>query len=552
MGSGPDVLIEALNRVAADPTAWDALIDVLPAESEPDAEPLGGLAVDHARAAAAVRRLPDEGVDGPTSPAIGWLLLSSKGRVLADNGAGLQALSGLAEVGAAQRLRWRRQSNELLAAAAIRRALATGAQIALRLERGRGASPVYGLASPPTLWPALLRGLGASDLAGAACLMFPSADQENRLSSLLRGSFGLTDAEAGLAQRLSDGQTLLEIAAELQVSPHTVRNHLRAVFDKMGVKRQGDLIRALSQLASLGPVLSPSDASADPLVDAPPLRLIRLSDGRRLSYRDYGDPRGRCLVSLHEGLGSSLPPPGAEFLARRLGLRVLAVDRPGFGLSDPRPDYRFETVSQDLAEILTRLAVRDIAVLGIATGAIHALHLAQTMGGRVRLALLATPHAPVRRPPADNAFQALRRRLEAQPLVAEALFAIVRARRSPRLARRMLERAAAASPGDQTMLSANPWFANYISACVGEALAVSTRGPVDELAAFRAAFGAPFPVLAAPVEAWCGAEDIIAPAGLFKSWVGTAATVRPIEGAGYLMAGARWSDLVTRVRTAWD
>lgn len=552
MRSGPDVLIEALNRVAAEPSAWDALIEALPADPGPDADVLGALAVEHARAAAALRRLPDEGVDARPGSAIGWIVISHRGRVLADNGSGIRAIADLIELDPAQRLKWRRHSNALLVAAAARRALLVGGQVAVRLERGRNEASLYGLAGPPSLWPALTRGLAATDLAGAVCLVFPSTDQDDRLSNLLRGSFGLTEAETRLAQRLSDGLSLRQIADEFAVSPHTVRNHLRAVFDKVGVQRQGDLIRALSQLASLGSVLAPVGTGGGLFDDAPSLRLIRLPDGRRLYYRDYGDPQGRPLISLHEGLGSSLPAPGADTLARGLGLRIIAPDRPGYGLSDPRADYSFDSVADDLSYLVARLAVRDAAAIGVATGAVHALYLAKAVGHQMRIAVLASPQALIARPPADNPFQAMRRRLESQPLIAEAVMSIVRLRHSPAMAHRMLDRVAAASPGDRAVLASTPWAADYVSASASEALAVSTRGPIADLAAFRAALGTPFPQLSARVEAWCGAEDVVASPAQFALWAGAAAEVHRVEGVGHLLPLGHWSDLLRRARSAWD
>lgn len=55
--------------------------------------------------------------------------------------------------------------------------------------------------------------------------------------------FGLTPAEQRLMQYLASGGRLSDAAREFGVSPHTVRNQLRAVFEKSGVQRQSDLTR---------------------------------------------------------------------------------------------------------------------------------------------------------------------------------------------------------------------------------------------------------------------------------------------------------------------
>ena len=53
----------------------------------------------------------------------------------------------------------------------------------------------------------------------------------------------LTSREWAVLTRLLDGQRVSAIAADLFVSPSTVRNHLSSIYAKLGVHRQVDLIR---------------------------------------------------------------------------------------------------------------------------------------------------------------------------------------------------------------------------------------------------------------------------------------------------------------------
>jgi DNA-binding CsgD family transcriptional regulator len=55
----------------------------------------------------------------------------------------------------------------------------------------------------------------------------------------------LTSRELAVLTRLLDGQRVPAIAAELFVSPSTVRNHLSSIYAKLGVHGQVDLIRLL-------------------------------------------------------------------------------------------------------------------------------------------------------------------------------------------------------------------------------------------------------------------------------------------------------------------
>jgi len=120
-------------------------------------------------------------------------------------------------------------------------------------------------------------------------------------------------------------------------------------------------------------------------------RYFEVAGGRRIHAIEVGD--GTPLVLLH---GSG--PTALQFLPlleRLTGVRAIAVDRPGFGLSDPidRPseDYRQAAVeSVDL--ILDSLGLTETALLGNSAGGTWALWYALAHPDRVtRLVLLGAP-----------------------------------------------------------------------------------------------------------------------------------------------------------------
>ena len=59
----------------------------------------------------------------------------------------------------------------------------------------------------------------------------------------------------------------------------------------------------------------------------------RLPDGRRVGYADYGDPDGFPVFALHGTPGSRTMFRLADASAALKGLRLIAPDRPGYGLS---------------------------------------------------------------------------------------------------------------------------------------------------------------------------------------------------------------------------
>lgn len=66
---------------------------------------------------------------------------------------------------------------------------------------------------------------------------------------LLQAHYGLTAAEANVALKLVAGLTPQEAADELGVSPTTVRNQIAAILNKMGVRRQAELVAVICRLA---------------------------------------------------------------------------------------------------------------------------------------------------------------------------------------------------------------------------------------------------------------------------------------------------------------
>jgi DNA-binding CsgD family transcriptional regulator len=66
---------------------------------------------------------------------------------------------------------------------------------------------------------------------------------------MLRKVFELTPAQARLAETLATGSSLETAAIELGVTVETARNHLKAIFNRTGTHRQGELVALLNKLS---------------------------------------------------------------------------------------------------------------------------------------------------------------------------------------------------------------------------------------------------------------------------------------------------------------
>ena len=131
---------------------------------------------------------------------------------------------------------------------------------------------------------------------------------------------------------------------------------------------------------------------------AEPAQTVLLRDGRVLAFCSYGDLDGRPMIYFHGGGSSRLEPAYADRYAARNRIRLIAIDRPGYGRSTPRQDYRFETVASDVLELADTLRLDRFAVAGMSAGAGFALHLARLAATRVSAVALINPSPDTRHP----------------------------------------------------------------------------------------------------------------------------------------------------------
>jgi DNA-binding CsgD family transcriptional regulator len=87
--------------------------------------------------------------------------------------------------------------------------------------------------------------LRASTLSGAGSPRIAVTIEPARahdLAPLVADAYALTDRERAVTQLVAHGLATAAIAARLYISPWTVQDHLKSIFDKVGVSTRGELV----------------------------------------------------------------------------------------------------------------------------------------------------------------------------------------------------------------------------------------------------------------------------------------------------------------------
>ena len=110
---------------------------------------------------------------------------------------------------------------------------------------------------------------------------------------------------------------------------------------------------------------------------------IQLSDGRTVGFADFGAPGATAVLWCHGGPGSRLEPAHLVSAAVDAGLRIVAIDRPGYGLSTIQPGRTIAGWVPEALAVADRLGIERFVTVGVSTGGAYALALAALAPDRV-------------------------------------------------------------------------------------------------------------------------------------------------------------------------
>jgi pimeloyl-ACP methyl ester carboxylesterase len=297
-----------------------------------------------------------------------------------------------------------------------------------------------------------------------------------------------------------------------------------------------------------------------------PTRTVALGGGRTLALDDVGDPAGAPVLYLHGTPDSRLARHPDDGLAAAAGVRLLAVDRPGYGGSSPAavapgsPEWPAAWAA-DVAAALDDLGVGRCAVLawsgGTLAGVALAAHGSSAGSGPLsgRVAALGVVGGLVPRQAYDD--PAVRAAGEARLGILEMGDAMPPGALGDEVAPMLApypcdlelaaeHQAAQRTPADALELASVPGGAEALAAGLVEAVRLGLAG----VAADVEAQARPLPVdpaaVGCPVRLWYGEVDSVTPAA-FGRWYTArlpGATLAVVPGAGHSVAPTRWSLLL--------
>jgi pimeloyl-ACP methyl ester carboxylesterase len=123
--------------------------------------------------------------------------------------------------------------------------------------------------------------------------------------------------------------------------------------------------------------------------------------GRKLAYNEYGNPLGTQVVLVfHDYLAGRTELEGLGLVdslkdKKYANVRVIVLDRPGYGQSDKQRHRRLNDWHEDVMRVVNAMQIESFSIIGIGAGGLYALSCAEVVpsanpGRLTHVALLAS------------------------------------------------------------------------------------------------------------------------------------------------------------------
>lgn len=196
--------------------------------------------------------------------------------------------------------------------------------------------------------------------------------------------YDLTDREKEVVYSAVMDANLHNISVELGISEQTAKQHLKNVYRKANINSLNGLIHKILDgvlIQYTGVKMSPNESSfISGLVST---RIFQLPDQRQISYVELGDPLGIPVLFFHSINSSRLELLSHKTLFSSMGIRLICLDRPGYGYSHYQQWEQYKDYAQDTINLLDHLGLERVGILSCSAGSPHALSFSLTYPERV-------------------------------------------------------------------------------------------------------------------------------------------------------------------------
>ncbi|HAX71534.1 MAG TPA: alpha/beta hydrolase [Anaerolineales bacterium] len=241
---------------------------------------------------------------------------------------------------------------------------------------------------------------------------------------------------------------------------------------------------------------------------------FQLPDGRNIGYDEHGAPDGKPIFYLHGSPSSRLEANlyFGEDLLQSLGVRLIAVDRPGMGLSDFQPNRRTLDFPRDILALADHLNIDRFAILAYSLGGPYGLACALGIPERLTKVGIVSGAAMFTEPDLMKNINEGTRKFLTMPRESpflSRLFLGMMLGVMPRLAPKQFVTGASfvLPASDHEIVDSDPMFQQGFIRMVREATRKGTRGAFHESLLSVTDYGFHLQEIQAPLLLWHGEAD---------------------------------------------